>query len=232
MPEPTLHARIREAILTLDLAPGQRLSERGLEPEFGASRTPIRAALMRLEAEGLTRRDGKNWFVTPIDLDEVRGLYEFREVLESASVRLATERASDSDLAMLAGLARSPASAETPEHSVDGGTNFHLELARLSGNEFLRSAMEGVLTRLYRARWLEVRSAESRARAHREHEALSAALTDRDGAAAELAMLEHLRGTGIRLVESLQGARRSLRGHGIAVDGMALGPVMASPPRD
>src|ERR1700712_1569252 len=51
--DPSLYGRIRAAILSLELAPGQRLSERGLEPAFGASRTPIPAALMRLEPEGL-----------------------------------------------------------------------------------------------------------------------------------------------------------------------------------
>ena len=43
-----LYERLRGAILTLDLAPGQPLTERGLEQRFAASRTPVRAALTRL----------------------------------------------------------------------------------------------------------------------------------------------------------------------------------------
>ena len=104
MTDDSLYGRLRSAILSLDLAPGQRLSERGLEPEFGASRTPIRAALMRLESEGLAQRDGKNWMVAPLNLDEIRALYEYREVLESATTRLASERASREDLEELAEL--------------------------------------------------------------------------------------------------------------------------------
>jgi DNA-binding GntR family transcriptional regulator len=217
MPESTLHERMRRAVLSLDLAPGERLSERGLEPQFGASRTPIRAALMRLETEGLVRREAKSWVVTPIDVDEIRALYEFREVIEGASVRLAVGRASDDDIDALADLARSADSPETPEHSVDSGTNFHLELTRLSGNPFFSSATEGALTRLYRTRWLEVQSPESRERAHAEHEALVAALRARDGAAAELAIIEHLRGTGSRLIASIEASRQSLRAGGIQV---------------
>jgi DNA-binding GntR family transcriptional regulator len=217
MTEPTLHVRLRRAILSLDLAPGQRLSERGLEPEFGASRTPIRAALMRLESEGLVRRDGRGWIVAPIDLDEIRAIYEYREILETASARLAVQRAGRSDLEALAALARSADADETPEHSIDTGTSFHLELARLSGNEFLRDAMDGVLTRLYRTRWLEVQSAESRERAHREHEVLTDALLAGDGPGAELATLEHLRRTGERLIGSLEGSRRALRASGISL---------------
>lgn len=218
MPEPTLHARLRAAILSLDLAPGRPLSERGLEPEFGASRTPIRAALMRLESEGLVRRDGKGWIVAPIDLDEIRSLYEYREILESASARLAVERASREDLEALADLARLADADETPEHSIDAGTGFHLELARLSNNDFLIDAMAGVLTRLYRTRWLEVQSAESRERAHREHRAVTAALLARDGASAELATIAHLRGTGERLVASLGESSQRLRATGINLE--------------
>jgi DNA-binding GntR family transcriptional regulator len=219
MPSETLHERMRHAILALELAPGQRLSERGLEPEFGASRTPIRAALMRLESDGLVRRDARGWVVTPIDLDEIRSLYEFREVVEVASIRLAIERASDADIDALVELARSADELETPEHSVDTGTSFHLELARLAGNPFLFGAMNDALTRLYRTRWLEVASASSRERAHHEHTALAAAVRARDLATAELAMTEHLRGTGRRLVDSLEGSRRSLRARGIGVNG-------------
>jgi DNA-binding GntR family transcriptional regulator len=218
MSAPTLYERIREAILTLELAPGQRLSERGLEPEFGASRTPVRAALMRLESDGLVRRDGKGWVVAPLDIDEIRSLYEYREVLETASVRLASERATPADLETVVSLASNPRNEESQEHSVEAGTNFHLELARLSENEFLYVAMEGVLTRLYRTRWLEVRTPESRARAHSEHETVTTALLARDAVAAESAMREHLRGTGARLVDSLLGSRLALRGQGITMN--------------
>ncbi|WP_433862378.1 GntR family transcriptional regulator [Streptomyces sp. L7] len=66
MPEqPHVYDRLRSAILDLDRVPGSRITERGLEAELGASRTPLRAALMRLEAEGLVRRDGRGWEVSP-----------------------------------------------------------------------------------------------------------------------------------------------------------------------
>ena len=210
-----LHTRLRAAILSLALGPGQRLSERGLEPEFGASRTPIRAALMRLESEGLVRRDGKNWAVAPIDLDEIRALYEYREILESSAARLAAGRADRRDLEALAHLAETADADETPEHSLDAGTSFHLELARLSGNPFLIEAMSGVLTRLYRTRWLEVQTAESRLRAHAEHRGIAAALLAGDSTGSELATREHLRGSGERLVASLTADRQRLRAGGI-----------------
>ncbi|MBN9629501.1 MAG: GntR family transcriptional regulator, partial [Actinobacteria bacterium] len=68
--QPHVYERLRSGILDLERVPGSRITERGLEAELGASRTPLRAALMRLEAEGLVRRDGRAWEVSPIDLGE------------------------------------------------------------------------------------------------------------------------------------------------------------------
>jgi DNA-binding GntR family transcriptional regulator len=219
MTNSTLHARLRDAILSLELAPGQALSERGLAPTFGGSRTPIRAALMRLESEGLVRRDGRGWLVAPIDLDELAALAEYREILETAIVRLAVERASDSDLIALADLVSADGAQTSPDDSVGTGTSFHGELAVLSANEFLVTALQGTLTRLHRTRWLEVRSAESRDRAHREHQNIVGALRARDSIGAELAIVAHLRGTRERLLQSLASTRQQLRARGITLDG-------------
>jgi DNA-binding GntR family transcriptional regulator len=218
MTDESLYGRLRAVILSLDLAPGQHVSERGLEPDFAASRTPIRAALMRLESEGLVQRDGKGWIIAPLNLDEIRALYEYREVLESAAVRLARSNATTDDLEALAEVARAIDGGETPEHSLDAGTSFHLELARLSGNPFLLDAMRGMLTRLYRTRWLEVQSPAARDRVHAEHSAIAQALLAGDSEGAELATIQHLRATGERLADSVSADRLRLRANGISLD--------------
>jgi len=99
-----LYDRLRAAILSLDLAPGERLTERGLEASFDASRTPVRAALGRLDAEGLVQRDGRGWIVSPIDLAEIGAFAELREAVEGAAVRLAVQRATDAEIAAVAAL--------------------------------------------------------------------------------------------------------------------------------
>ena len=96
-----LYDNLRAAILTLDIAPGERISERGLEARFHASRTPVRAALSRLEREGLILHEGRSWTVTPIDLDEIASLAELRGILEPAAARLAVGRATEEQLAGL-----------------------------------------------------------------------------------------------------------------------------------
>src|SRR5580692_9906079 len=99
-----IHDQLRELILSLDLTPGERLTERWLESRFDGSRTPIRAALLRLEGEELVQRDGRNWIVAPIDLAELAALAEFREPLETTAVRLACARATEADIAGIEGM--------------------------------------------------------------------------------------------------------------------------------
>ena len=58
-----------------------------MESQLGASRTSVRAALFRLEAEGLVAREGRGWIVPPLDLEEIAQLFAYREVLEVAGLR-------------------------------------------------------------------------------------------------------------------------------------------------
>src|SRR5262249_40364144 len=132
-----IHQKLRELILSLDLGPGERLSERWLEAKFGGSRTPVRAALIRLEAEGLVQREGRNWTVSPIDLREIEALYEFREPVEAAAIRLVCRRADAGDLDALEALLDSCDAGAPREEWHRIGTEFHVGLARLSGNPFI-----------------------------------------------------------------------------------------------
>lgn len=223
--EDSAYLRLRAAILSLDLVPGERLSERGLESVLGASRTPIRAALMRLENDGLTQRDGRGWQVTPIDVAEVRAVMEYREAIEAAAVRLAAERASDEELAALSTLADAHRDADDTEAGaqlgVRDGTDFHVALARLSRNQFLADGMAGALTRLSRTRWLAVRTPQSRSQARDEHLGIVAAVRAHAADEAAALAVAHNRGTRDRLVACLADERLRLRGQGFAV----IGPV-------
>jgi DNA-binding GntR family transcriptional regulator len=219
-----IYERLRAAILAIDLAPGERLTERGLEASFEASRTPVRAALMRLDTEGLVQRDGRGWIVAPIDLVEIGSLAELREAVEAAGVRLAADRASDDDIAALRELVDSSRAAEhdggtAEEDGVRAGGDFHVELARLSGNPFLVESVRGAMTRLARTRWLEVRTADARAQAWAEHRAVVEAIAARDADAAAALVAAHIRGTNGRLLAALSADYRRLRTQGVAVVG-------------
>ena len=95
------------------------------------------------------------------------------------------------------------------------GTDFHVELARLSGNPFLLKALRGVMTRLSRARWLEVLTETSRAQAWSEHRRILELIRERQPDAAAEAAAAHIRATRDRLLRSLDGEAGATRGRGL-----------------
>jgi DNA-binding GntR family transcriptional regulator len=223
--EDSAYGRLRTAILFLELVPGERVSERGLQALTGASRTPVRAALMRLENDGLTQREGRGWRVAPIDLAEVRAVMEYREAVEVAAVRLAADRAGDEDLAALRALAGAHRGCDDEETGLRDFSDFHLALVRLSGNRFLADGMDGALTRLSRTRWLGVRTPQSRSEARDEHLAIAAALAARAADEAVALTVAHNRGTRDRLLACLGEERRRLRGRGFSIIESAAAPA-------
>jgi DNA-binding GntR family transcriptional regulator len=220
-----IYQRLRVAILDLDLAPGLRLTERWLETEFSASRTPVRAALFKLEGEGLVQRSGRGWIVSPIDLGELAALAEFRETIEVAAIRLACIRATDADVGAASELLRTFKPGVVPEEGSLVGPDFHVELARLSGNQFFISAIDGVMTRLARTRWLEIRTPAASEQANREHEGILEALATRDAELAADRLVAHIRNTRSRLDASLRSNRKGFTARGVAIVGSTGEPV-------
>ena len=93
------YAQVRAAIVEHRYAPGQRLIEQRLAEDLGLSRTPVREALRRLEAEGLVVSERhRGAAVRPLSSTEVVDLYGLRIRLESYAVEVATERATEVEL--------------------------------------------------------------------------------------------------------------------------------------
>lgn len=84
---------LRQRIVGHELPPGARLREHALAEEFNVSRARIRDAFGILEERGLIERiPNKGALVTRLEADRIEELFEVREFLEAAMVRLATER--------------------------------------------------------------------------------------------------------------------------------------------
>lgn len=93
---------LRRAIISGQLEPGARLTERELMAMMSVSRTVIREALRQLETEGLVAIvPNRGPIVRELTKDEANDLYQMRSVLEGFAARLFTENASDEDLARL-----------------------------------------------------------------------------------------------------------------------------------
>jgi len=88
-----LLSTLRSRIARQEIPPGAKLREQEVAEEFDVPRTLIREVFSALEQRGLIERiPNRGALVTRLDMAQIVDLYNVREVLEGASVRLATER--------------------------------------------------------------------------------------------------------------------------------------------
>lgn len=94
----TAYQIIRNRIITLDLKPGAILNDRELAEELGMSRTPVREALILLNAVNLVMvKPQSGTFVAPINLDQAENEQFFRFALEKEVIRRAYDILSAAD---------------------------------------------------------------------------------------------------------------------------------------
>ena len=87
---------IRLDILTFQLRPGEKTSERQLCSRYGLGMAAVRAALPRLMQEGFVEKSAeRGTIIAPLTLRGVRDLYQMRYLLEPEAARLAAERGMD-----------------------------------------------------------------------------------------------------------------------------------------
>jgi DNA-binding GntR family transcriptional regulator len=186
---------IRADIMALRIPPNSRISIDELARQLGVSQTPIREALSRLEATGLvTKRHFVGYCCAPqLDRRQLDELYEMRLLLEPFAARCAATRMSDEQLAAVAKLVKAMEPGET-RRSYDRfavqDSELHDLIATGSGNTLVRDALSRLHTHLHIFR-LRFHSEVTR-EASTEHARLVEALLQRDPAAAEAAMREHI----------------------------------------
>ncbi|MDU2065429.1 MAG: GntR family transcriptional regulator [Sporomusaceae bacterium] len=93
---------LRNAILDGDLLPGERIVERTFAEQFGASRTPVREAIRKLEMENLLEYiPRKGVVIKGIDLKDIVEIYSIRQALETLAFKTAIPNLSEDDLSNL-----------------------------------------------------------------------------------------------------------------------------------
>ena len=207
-------SRIRADILTLKLAPGEAITERALENIHGVSRTPIREALNELIREGLVAKSERGYQVAPFDIGQLAAIFEYREIVEDAAVRLACERAEPGEIDALRTTIDRGLTDFTPNGWFEIGLDVHVQLAALSRNPFLRDAVEDSVNRTQRARWLLAISAEARAAAHKEHCEIIDLVRRREADAAAEAVRRHGRDVHQQIHRAIEEARRLIGARG------------------
>jgi DNA-binding GntR family transcriptional regulator len=99
-----VYARVREAILDGELAPGAVMSQVALAEELGISRTPLREALRMLQSERLVEAEpNRRVRVAPMSAADLEELCIARIALEAEAMRLSVPRLTPENLARLEG---------------------------------------------------------------------------------------------------------------------------------
>lgn len=139
---------IRNEIIEGNYAPGDRITEAEIAETAAVSRTPVREALHRLEAEGLIRFvPNQGAFVRSWGASEADETFELRAMLESFAARLCAERASEQQIAALRELAENQVSASQTRRRgylkkiADLNNQFHELLLTGAHSELLRASM-------------------------------------------------------------------------------------------
>jgi len=220
--------QIRRHISLHLIKPGEALpAERELAVMFGVGRPTIQHALRLLEASGLvearrgrsggtfvTQRGGDSLAVDELMIrvlrnrKELEDLLEYRRIVEPAVARLAASARRDADLAAMRRAIQGMTAATTEPDYMRHDTDFHLALARATGNAVLAAVIEDMRSKLNDAMTLLPESDTWHRRLSREHDALFEAIESGDGEDAERLMQQHVANSEQSLRAVLAAMRR------------------------
>lgn len=192
-------AELWHRIVTRELAPGQKITEVELSSLLDVSRTPLRAAVQRLQDVGLIeRRRNRTMRVAPLSQAEVRELSMVRERLECLVVAEAARRVATEGLPVdnLISLVAEMEALGTVQHGALAvlrlGEAFHIGLCRLSGLSRVEVMLADINLSLRRYQILLNESIDRTPQLVHEHRAILDAVASGNSAAAEGRMKEHI----------------------------------------
>jgi DNA-binding GntR family transcriptional regulator len=198
------HRSIKEQLLDGTLGEGTRLTEEQLANQLGISKSPVREALNRLEAEGFVCIESRRGaYVREFSWKEVSDLYEFREVLELHSIALANiTPVLLSEMSESIDRTKTFLAAGNKLKHIEEDLQFHGMIAATSGNAEFCRVFENIQQKSLLCRYKTYHLSGSTSPAG--HGSIYQALKMHDRPAAQLAMQGHIRFVKDRLLESLR----------------------------
>ncbi|CCO50308.1 putative transcriptional regulator [Vibrio nigripulchritudo SOn1] len=194
-------------------------TESDLAAEFEVSRPIIREALKKLRDQNLIySRQGVGSFVrqngikdplgfSPVEsLTDLKYCYEFREIIEPASAAAAAERRTETNLAEIASaLAEMKDATNEGRHRANADFEFHLAIARASGNQYLQTAIESLKEHIaigMTSHGMHLKHEfKGLDTVYSEHEAIYLAIKNKDPESARFLMRNHVSGSMVRTLD-------------------------------
>jgi DNA-binding GntR family transcriptional regulator len=213
-----VYRTLRHGIVHGDLAPGERLRSDALANELRVSRTPVREALRKLEAEGLVAHSGSRLVVRAFSEKDLTELFYVREALEGMAARLAAENATPSEILEIGELLEDM-EAVRRRGDIDVVRRltgeFHQLVCRASHNDRLLQSLQSLLDHVRQIQTSTLYSEGRPAEALKEHRGLLQAIEARDGDRAEKLARAHRRKTLELRKEMLRAQLRKSRANAV-----------------
>jgi len=202
---------LRQAILTGNLLPGERLLEPELAEELKVSRTPVREAMHMLEKEGLVvMLPRRGTFVAGItSVEEVVGVFQVRSVLEGLAASLAAEHVSKEQVGILESLSRQIEDcikSEDLKKAIKLDTQFHHTIYEASQNACLQQIVDNLREQIERFRAASLSREGRMAEALYEHRELAKAIAAGDSEKARELSIKHIRNAQKSIEEVMKGS--------------------------
>jgi len=202
---------IRQRILDNVYPAGYRALEQEFADGLKLSRTPVREALLRLQAEGLLElipRHGAR--VLPVSAGDMREIYEVLTALESMAAEIVTRRKpTAAELKPLSAASRdmiNALKADDLDAWAQADEHFHRQLLELAGNTVLMQTVQQLWDRAHRARMVTLRLRPPPVHSTREHNAIVEAIRAGDPEATARLYRAHRQRASMELLAILERA--------------------------
>lgn len=209
-----VYEALRERIVEGEYAPGQRLRSDALAIALKVSRTPVREALRKLEAEGLVGPSPRGaLIVKELSEDDLTEIFLIREALEGLAARFAAENATPSELAELRILIEDmEAAASRADRDVLRALTgeFHRQVAHASHNKRLAQSLKALQDQVRQVRRSTLFLDDRPTAAIEEYKGLARAIEARDGDRAEALARAHRRQTLLLRRQMIRDSRLAL----------------------
>jgi DNA-binding GntR family transcriptional regulator len=192
------YAMLRQAIADADIYQSHdeiRLDERVLSEAMGVSRTPIREAMTLLEQEGFLRTvPRRGIYIMRKTKREIVEMIQMWAALESMAARLATQNATDAEIAQLRSMFdsfRDATPAEHIEEYSDANIAFHQAIVRLSKSQIIMDTIRNIFIHVRAIRKMTISQSDRASRSIVDHLRIIEALEKRDTELAERLVRQH-----------------------------------------
>lgn len=199
---------LRQAILTGEMKPGERLMEIHLANKLGVSRTPIREAIRKLELEGLVimipRRGAE---VAQITWKSLKDVLEVRRALDVLAIELACERMEREQLDSLYQACddfKKATESEDIRKIAEADVVLHDIIVKATGNNRLIQLVNNLSEQMYRYRFEYIKDKSQHERLVEEHYEMHAAIKAKDKEKAAIVVRKHIDNQEEAIIKQLQ----------------------------